>query len=488
MTTDRTPEYLTGLVAELLKLPTETTWVELKENNTNPDEIGEYLSALSNSAALEGKANAYLIWGIRDDTREVVGTTFKPSLAKKGGEELESWLLRLLSPHLHFHFYELTYDGKPVVLLEIPRASGRPVQFQGMEFIRVGSYRKKLKDHPEIERELWRSFDATPFEDLVAAERIDASRVLTLLDYPSYFDLLTQPLPSNRNAILARLADDRMIVQNPAGGWDITNLGAILFAKDIRAFERLKRKAVRVIVYEGTGRLKTVREQDGTKGYAAGFAGLIGYLNALLPRNEVIKQALRTDVPMYPEPAVRELVANTLIHQDFAVTGAGPMIEIFDDRMEITNPGRPLVNTDRFLDTPPRSRNESLASFMRRVGICEERGSGVDKVVSQTEVFQLPAPIFENPDDSTRAVLFAHKALRKMDRNDRVRACYLHACLRYVERNPMTNSSLRQRFGIKEQNSAVASRIIRDALEDGWIKPYDPDQGKKYARYLPRWA
>lgn len=488
MSTDRTPEYISGLITELRKLPSETGWVEFKESNSNPEAIGEYLSALGNTAALEGKANGYVVWGVRDGTHEVVGTSFKPAQAKKGGEELENWLLRLLNPRLHFRFHELIYEGQPVVLLEIPRASGRPIQFQGVEHVRVGSYRQKLKDHPQIEATLWRIFDATPFEELIAAERLDGPQVLVLLDYPGYFDMLKQPLPADREAILARLADDRMIAPNQAGGWDVTNLGAILFAKNLDAFRGLSRKAMRVVVYEGNGRLKTIREQIGRKGYASGFEGLIEYVNALLPRNEVIGQALRTEVPMYPEPAIRELVANALIHQDFAITGAGPMVEIFQDRMEITNPGRPLVSTDRFLDTPPRSRNEALASFMRRVGICEERGSGVDKVVFQTELYQLPAPIFETTEDATRAVLFAHKALKDMARDDRVRACYLHACLRYVERNPMTNSSLRERFGIEEHNSAIASRIIRDAIEDGWIKPYDPDQGKKYAKYLPRWA
>jgi ATP-dependent DNA helicase RecG len=96
---------------------------------------------------------------------------------------------------------------------------------------------------------------------------------------------------------------------------------------------------------------------------------------------------------MYPEIAVRELIANALIHQNFSVTGVGPMIEIFANRMEITNPGIPLVQTDRFLDSPPRSRNETLASIMRRIGICEERGSGVDKIIFETELYQLPAPL-----------------------------------------------------------------------------------------------
>ncbi len=488
MNTAAHPDYLAGLITELRKLPAETGWLEFKRNNSNPEEIGEYLSALSNTAALTGKANAYVVWGIEDGTHTVTGTTFEPGKAKRGNENLENWLLRLMSPRLHFRFYELRYLGKPVVLLEIPRATGKPTQFEGVEWIRVGSYRQKLKDYPQLERDLWRIFETTPFEELSAMERVDAGQVLKLLDYPRYFDLLAQPLPEDRDKILERLADDRLIAADDAGTWNVTNLGAVLFAKNLANFKGLSRKAMRVIVYSGKNRLKTKREQVGSKGYASGFEGLIEFVNALLPHNEVVGKALRKDVPMYPEPAVRELVANALIHQDFSVTGSGPMIEIFDDRMEITNPGLPLVKTERFLDTPPRSRNESLASLMRRAGICEERGSGVDKVVFQTEYYQLPAPIFETPEGSTRSVLFSHRPLNDMDRADRVRACYLHACLRYVERNPMTNSSLRERFGIEEKNAAIASRIIRDALEDQMIKPYDPNQGKKYARYLPFWA
>ncbi len=488
MSGERTPEYLRGLITEFRKQPSETGWLEFKVNNSSPEDIGQYISALSNTAALQGKANAYVVWGVKDVTHEAVGTSFSPSREKKGNEELENWLLRLLSPRILFRFHEVLYEGNPVVLLEIPRASGSPVQFRGVEFIRVGSYRQKLKDYPDIERDLWRVFDATPFEDMIALENAEGAYVLDMLDYPSYFDLIGQPLPSDRDKILAALMEDRLTARNQAGGWDVTNIGAILFAKSLDTFKALARKAVRVIVYEGKGRLTTTREQVGRKGYASGFGGLIDYIDALLPRNEMIGKALRKDVPVYPQLAIRELVANALIHQDFSVTGSGPMIEIFSERMEITNPGLPLVKTERFLDTPPRSRNEALASFMRRIGICEERGSGVDKVVFQTELFGLPAPSFETPEGSTRAVLYSHKALNDMDRMDRGRACYMHSCLRFVERNPMTNSSLRGRFGIEERNSAIVSRIIRDAIQDGLIKPYDPDQGKKYAKYLPFWA
>jgi ATP-dependent DNA helicase RecG len=488
VTTDRPVEYLVSLVRELCKLSQETEWAEFKVNDAEPQEIGENVSALANSAALTGKAFAYLVWGVSDGDHSIVGTRFAPRAAKVGNEELENWLLRLLTPKIHFRFFEVRVDGQPVVLLEIERAFRHPVQFQGLELIRVGSYRKKLKDFPEKERALWRIFDRIPFEDGIAVERVPADEVLRLLDYPGYFDLLKRPLPENRDGILKALAEDSLIRPCEAGGWSITNLGAILFAKRLEDFRSLRRKAMRVIQYRGTSRVETLKEQVGAKGYACGFEGLISFINGLLPSNEVIEQALRKAVPMFPELAVRELVGNALIHQDFFATGVGPMVEIFDDRVEITNPGAPLVDTQRFVDTPPKSRNESLASLMRRIGICEERGSGWDKVVSQTELYQLPAPLPEATADHTRVVLFAPRPLSKMDKADRVRAVYLHACLRYVNREYLTNTSVRQRFGIEPQNIAAASRLIREAVEAGSIVPYDAHAAPKLMRYVPAWA
>jgi predicted HTH transcriptional regulator len=482
-------EYLAGLLHELRQLPNETEWVEFKQNNDKPDEIGEYISALANSAALCGKVTAYLVWGVEDSTRDVVGTSVRPGSSRAGGEELESWLLRLLSPKIDFRFHEFSVEGKAVVLLEIGRAFRHPVQFQGVEYIRVGSYKKKLKEFPEKERALWRIFDQIPFERMIALENVGDVRVMQLLDHAAYFELLGLPAPERHEAILKALQQDEMITASEAGLWNITNLGAVLFARKLADFHRLRRKVVRVVVYKGDNRVETEREQEGAKGYAVGFEGLIGFINALLPANEVIETAIRKTVPVYPELAIRELVANALIHQDFFVTGSGPMVEIFKTRMEITNPGAPLVDTQRFLDSPPKSRNEALASFMRRIGVCEERGSGVDKVVFQAEYFQLPAPAFERAgEDSTRAVLFSPQPLTRMDRADRVRACYLHASLKYVNRDFLTNSSIRQRFGIDVSNKAMASRYISEAVKDGSIRPYDESAAPKLRKYVPFWA
>ena len=293
MTTDRTSEYLVGLVHELRKLPNETEWVEFKQNNHHSQEIGEYLSALANSAALHGKGSAYLVWGIDNITHEIAGTTFVPASEKVGNEELENWLLKLLEPKIDFDFYPVEVDGWPVVLLEIGQAFRHPVRFSGQEYIRVGSYKKKLKDFPEKERKLWRVLDKTHFEDGVAAERVSDEEVLRLLDYPAYFDLLERSLPTNRDGILADLEDDGLIRSCEAGGWDISNLGALLFAKRLGDFRLLQRKAMRVIQYRGSGRVETLKEQVEGRGYASGFEELIGFINGLLPSNEVNEQALR---------------------------------------------------------------------------------------------------------------------------------------------------------------------------------------------------
>ena len=192
---------------------------------------------------------------------------------------------------------------------------------------------------------------------------------------------------------------------------------------------------------------------------------------------------------MYPPISIRELVANAIIHQDFEIPGSSPMVEVFDNRIEITNPGQPLIDPLRFVDHSPESRNEDLARYMRRLNICEERGSGVDKAVFQCEFYQLPAPEFIVGDNYTRSILYAPKTLRQMDKKGKVRACYLHACLKCVSGEFMTNQSLRKRFGVAEQNYATVSRIISDTKQEGLVKDFDPsNKSRTYAKYLPFWA
>lgn len=480
------PEEFQHLVEHLRSLPRETEWFECKHNKAEPHDIGEYISALANGAALYGQQRAYILWGIEDKTFDIVGTTFNPHEVKVGNEELENWLLHKLRPRIDLRFHECVVSGSSLVLLEIPPAMQQPVSFDGREYIRIGSYKKKLKDHPEKESTLWNIFSQKHFEYEIAKTTVNQADVVSLIDYQTCFKLLGIPLPENQAAILDRLISEKIIIPRSTGHYDITNVGAVLFANDLGQFDRLKRKAPRVIIYKGNNRVQSVKEQEGIRGYAVGIEGLVSYINDQLPQNEQIDKVFRRQVRMYPEIAIRELVANCLIHQDFNLTGTGPMIELFKDRMEITNPGKPLVNTLRFIDESPQSRNETLARLMRRMNICEERGSGIDKVIDAVEAYQLPAPDFRVTDQHTVAVLYAPREFAQMDRQDRIRACYQHACLLYVSGKRMTNASLRERLGLNQKRYVLASRIIRDTQDEELIK--QAGGSRKDASYVPFWA
>ena len=249
-----------------------------------------------------------------------------------------------------------------------------------------------------------------------------------------------------------------------------------------------QRKTVRVILYRNDSRISTIDEEETTRGYASGFDDLNKLILKHLPHSEVIDGSYRRLIPIVPALAIRELVANMLIHQDFHQTGTGPKVEIFEKRVEIVNPGVPLVETERFLDAQPKSRNEAVASFMRRANLCEERGTGIDKTVMEIESRQLPPPTFEKTGDHTQCTLFAHREFRDMDRHERMRAIYLHASLCYVRQDYMTNSTLRERFGMDARGTIKISRLIAKALESGIIRRFDKDAARKDMKYLPWWA
>lgn len=207
-----------------------------------------------------------------------------------------------------------------------------------------------------------------------------------------------------------------------------------------------------------------------------------------LPQNEVVENTIRKNVRLVPELVMRELVANALIHQDFQITGASVTVEVYTDRVVISNPGLPIVRLERFIDGY-RSRNERLADLMRRMKACEEQGLGIDRVIQDVEVFQLPAPEFSADDTRTIVTIYGPKPFSSMTRDDRVRACFQHCALKYVMNERMTNESLRQRFKLTESQGATASQIISQTVESALIK-LDPSVGgsKKFARYVPFWA
>lgn len=482
-----TPAEFDTLLRHLLANGREGPCVEFKANNTNEAQVGEYVSAIANSAALHDKPEGFLVWGIDDATLASVGTCFDPEAARIGNQPLLIHLAANLAPAMTVGVQAGERDGQRVVVVRVPAASSAPVAYKGTRYVRIGESKTTLQGRPE-ERVLFSKLERTPFEARAARSRLDEASVLELLDYPAYFTLASVPLPANRQGILERLAGEGLVLQ-AADGWVITNVGALLFARSLSSFESLAHKAVRVVAYKGDNRTEILRQHTGSLGYAAGFPGLIRYINVQVPENVHIGEALRTEVRMYPAEAIREIVANALIHQDLSSTGAGPLIEVFPRRVEVTNPGRPLIEPDRFLDLPARSRNGRMAAMMRRLGMCEELGSGIDRVLGAIEVFQLPPPEFAVADQSTRVTLLAHRTFGEMNREERVRAAYQHAALKFVTHERMTNATLRLRLGVKDGNYPQVSLVLRQALDSGLILPDDPEnRAPRHAKYIPYWA
>ena len=481
------------LILELCKLDNEIPWVEFKHNNYDPYMIGKSICALANSATLHEKSCAYMLWGINDQTHEIVGTDHNLQSLKKGNQELENWLRSLLSDNADFEFHSVQVNDKTIGVLIIYKATYRPVMFEGVDYIRIGSYTKKLKDHPSVQAQLWDRIRNESFEEQCAKQDLDAVAAIQLLDYSVYFETTKIPAPTNTDALIHYLTEEGILLKQDNGLFAITNMGAILFAKKLSDFPKLFRKAVRIVQYSGNNRLSMMRENVSDKGYATGFEEVINFVEAVTPAQELIVGALRETKHAYPNLAIRESVGNALIHQDFSVTGTGPVVEIFEKRIEITNSGVPMVDIRRIIDNPPKSRNEKLASLMRRMRMCEELGTGWDKIVISCELQQLPAPKIEVYSDgtnsgSTKVTLYSDIPFSNIPPEGKLWACYLHACIKHVQGEQMTNASLRARFGLKDSSSGSVSRLIKEAVAKGLIKPLDPNTAPRSMKYIPAWV
>ena len=449
--------------------------LEFKEAKTqfDNDRLLEYCVAMAN------EGGGLLILGVSDQPpRAVVGTA---AFANPVG--MTEKLLNKLGFRVDIE--AVAHPDGRVLVFHIPsRPRGSAFHLDGRYLMRSGSSLVAMSE--DQLRRIFKEGEPDWLEEPTRSG-LDDQEVIELLDTQTYFDLLKLPYPAERAGVIDRLVNERLVDVGD-DGYAIRRLGALLLAKDLDQFPDLARKSVRVIVYTGSSKLETRIDRQGQRGYAVGFQGLVRYVMGQLPQNEVIEDALRKEVKLVPEVVVRELAANALIHQDFNIGGASVVAEIYENRVEFSNPGDPVVPVERFIDGY-QSRNERLADQMRRMGICEEKSSGIDRVVQAAEFYQLPAPDFRTGYQRTLVIIYGPKPFGQMERDDRVRACYQHCALKWVMSERMTNQSLRERFHLPEAKAAVVSQIISATIEAGFIKPDESvGSSRKFARYLPFWA
>lgn len=476
---------------ELLKASLEPPKHELNELDwkaaLSPDKkrLTEHLSAFANQPG-----GGYLVFGV-----DSAGTP--AGVDEKTVETTVNQLANLgragLEPPVALDHTVEDYESVRLLFVHMPESAVKPVHLRGKgledAFIRSSGTTRKAS-RQEIGTLMLNS--RTPrWEELHASVLLSDTEFTAKLSVEPIFKMLERPATTTHDEMLVWMAGERFIVREPAGGGYVTNLGAIAAARKLADFPDLSRKAVRVVVYDGLNKAKTKQEQEGTKGYAISFQGLMEFIMSLLPQSEVIEQALRKKRTVYPEIALREIVANALIHQDFSITGAGPLIEIYDDRIEVSNPGGllPSKRLDRLIGTQPESRNEQLARAFRRYKICEERGSGLLKAGLQIELYGLPPIEFTAGPNHFKVTLYSPRTFAKMSAHERLEACYQHAVLKYYSDSAMTNTSLRERLKMPEKQRSMVSVLIQEAIDKRLVKNADPqNKSRKFAEYVPFWA
>lgn len=475
------------LISRLRAEPRETEWLEFKQNNFHAEETGKYVAALANSAMLCGEDKAYLVFGVDNVSHEAVGTSVRLRNEKMGEQSFEHWLSMMLEPRVNFEFAACDYNGIYIELIVIYPEYTAPVKFKGEKYIRIDSTQQLLKNHEGRERALWAITSKYSFEDGIAAPHLDEASILGRFDCEKLLSALSDRT-RNATSIIERLSLEKLILDDRQGRFDIPNLLAIVAANDLSEFPLLQSKRPRVIIYSGPSKLAAVDDITGRRGYGITFERLLRYIMDRIPHKEEMAHGVRSVKYAIPEIAIRELLANALIHQDLTAGGEGPRVEVFPDKVRITNPGKPLISLDRFIDAPARSRNEKLAGLMRRMGLCEERGSGIDRAIAAIEKAALPPPMFQEVEGSTVVTVFGERSFANMTKDDRIRACFQHSQLLHEAGSHMSNASLRARFGLSDKQYPQVSIVIRDAIDAGKIKPLGEDQPNRLARYSPFYA
>jgi ATP-dependent DNA helicase RecG len=476
---------LNCLEESLSPVPHETNEIDWKVRlSDKKDRLVEHLIAFSNQAS-----GGFFVFGINngDGSIEAISqesaATITNTLANLGRDAIE--------PKLAIDHAIIDHKGVPILVVHVPEQRQKPAHRPGKgieeTYVRSGGT-TRIASRQEVGSLMMNSSSPT-WEELRASDILSLDEVTERLDLAFICKLLQKPQPNGVDDLVNWLKDQKIAFAD-GRGYYISNFGAIAAAKELDQFETIGRKRIRLIRYAGANKVNTIDELEGHRGYAVGFEKLIQHLKRILPHSEVIEQSLRTEASLYPEIALRELIANTLVHQDFSMTGAGPMVEIFDDRIEFTNPGTllPGKRTDRLIGTAPESRNEVLASKFRQYRICEERGTGFEKVVTAAELFGLPPIAFTPGENSFRVTLYAPRKFAEMSQQERIEACYQHAVLHHLSSKTLTNTTLRERFKLHEKQRNQVTNLIGDAVSVGRIKRKDEGSGNKFAEYVPYWA
>ncbi len=357
---------LNAIVKNLIHYSFEEEWFEFKENWFDPKELGEYISALSNAAAMKQKEFAYFVWGINDKTHEVVGTTFDYQKDIKG-EPLQHYLARQLSPEIAFLFESTTIDKKRIVVLTIPCAKEYPTSFNGERFIRIGSSKENLRKYPKREADLFKILrDGYPtivntesqYQDLTFEKLFTyyAGKGVSLRQNTFKKNLKLTTKKGKYN-IMAQLLSDNSHIPVRIAIFDGESKASHMYSVKEFGYTCLLITVDKVLEY---GDVLNIPQAD--------------------ERNRVVE---RLEVPLFDQDAFREAVINAFLHNAW-ITESEPMITVYSNRIEILSRGS--IGNDQtlegFFEGESRPVNRELSDIFLQLHISERTGRGVPVITN----------------------------------------------------------------------------------------------------------
>ncbi len=353
-----------SVVQSLIQYNAEEEWFEFKENWFEHHAIGEYISAISNAAALRGKESGYFIWGVNNETHEIVGTTvnYQKDYNK---EPFQHYLARLLTPDLYFSFNEIEVQGKRVVVLDIPAAKTVPTSFDGIRYIRIGSSKEKINKYPEREAQLFNVLtNGLPTIETVESEYQD----LTFVRLFTYY--------AGRGITLRQETFEKNLGLRTKDGK--YNMMAQLLSDDCHM-------PIRISIFRGETKaapLFSVREFGNTCILLA-LDKILEYSDVinLIQTDERNRIMERKEVSLFNADAYREAVINAFVHNKW-IDGNAPMITVFSNRIEILSRGTlaPEQTIEGFFLGESIPVNRKLSDLFLQLHISERSGRGVPKI------------------------------------------------------------------------------------------------------------
>ena len=354
-----------SIVRELCSYDDEQEWFEFKENWFQPEALGEYVSAMSNAAAFHYKKYAFFVWGVNNDTHEIVGTDFN-QYCNHNKEPNQKYLGRNLSPSINFSFEEDVIDGNRVVVLVIPAAVEIPTSFREKRYIRIGSSKVNMKDYPKREIQLFKILDG---------------RIETMETFPAKYQELTF------SKLFGYYGSKGIVLKEETF---IKNLGLKNSNGEFNLLAQLlsdnSHFPLRVTIFDGETKgspLFSVRE-FGNNCLLYSLDELLRYGDVLnlIQADETDRVVERKEVPLFDNKAFREAVINAVLHNKW-VEGNEPMISVFSNRIEILSRGTipPAQTMEGFFLGESVPVNDKLSEIFLQLHISEKSGRGVPKII-----------------------------------------------------------------------------------------------------------